>query len=124
MLNKGLRDEESIRIENTLKKLHELVFVPHFWDTTAQTQIDEQLKNFGFSLDSLSETEADDCIILLSRCHFDWEQKEKFADSLVLLSKGNQYTFNQKALAIYEHIQKESTTFSFGIAQKIARLKS
>lgn len=124
MLNKGLRDEESIRIDNTLRMLHSLVFVPKYWIFEDLAEIDEQLKNFGLSLETLTESEPNEMITLLSRCHLDWNQKEQFADVLIFLSKESQFKLTGKALALYEHIQTESTTFSLGISNKIASAKS
>jgi hypothetical protein len=123
MLNKGLRDEESIRIENTLKTLHALVFVPKFWNAEDTSLIDEQLKSFGLSLERTIEIPEQELIILLQRCHLDWNQQEQFADILVSLSQEKQFDFLGKSLAIYQYIQQESKVFSFGINNKIALLK-
>lgn len=124
MLNKGLRDEESIRIENTLRTLHALIFVPKFWNVEDTSFIDEQLKSFGLSLQRTIEIPEDELIILLQRCHLDWNQQEQFADILVGLSQENQFNFLGKALAIYQYIQQESKVFSFGINTKIASAKA
>lgn len=124
MLNKGLRDEESIRIENTLRTLHALIFVPKFWNVEDTSLIDEQLKSFGLNLQKTIEIPEDELIILLQQCHLDWNQQEQFADILMGLSKENQFDFLGKALAIYQYIQKESKIFSFGINVKIASAKA
>lgn len=122
MLNKGLRDEESIRIDNVLKTLHSLVFVPeNAFDTH---QIEEALKGFGLNIESLIAIAPNDLIVLLERLHLDWNQKEQFADFLVAFSKENQFDFAEKAISIYNHIQTESKTFSFGIFNKIASAKA
>ncbi|QLC66907.1 hypothetical protein LPB248_11565 [Flavobacterium sp. LPB0248] len=124
MLNKGLRDEESIRIENTLRTLHALIFVPKFWNAEDTTLIDEQLKSFGLSLQRTIEIPEEELILLLQRCHLDWNQQEQFADILTGLSAEKQFDFLGKALAIYQYIQQESKIFSFGINTKIASLKN
>lgn len=124
MLNKGLRDEESIRIENTLRTLHALIFVPKFWNAEDTGLIDEQLKAFGLSLQRTIEIPEEELIILLQRCHLDWNQQEQFADILMGLSQENQFNFIGKALAIYQYIQQESKVFSFGINTKIASAKN
>lgn len=124
MLNKGLRDEESIRIENTLRTLHALTFVPKFWNAEDISLIDEQLKGFGLSLQRTIEIPEEDLIILLQRCHLDWNQQEQFADILMNLSQEKQFDFLGKALAIYQYIQQESKVFSFGINTKIASAKN
>ncbi|OXB01192.1 hypothetical protein B0A75_06380 [Flavobacterium oncorhynchi] len=124
MLNKGLRDEESIRIENTLRTLHALIFVPKFWNAEDTSLIDEQLKSFGLSLQRTIEIPEEELIILLQQCHLDWNQQEQFADILMGLSAEKQFNFREKALAIYQYIQQESKVFSFGINAKIASAKN
>ena len=124
MLNKGLRDEESIRIENTLRTLHALIFVPRFWNVEDISLVDEQLKSFGLSLERTIEIPEEELIILLQRCHLDWNQQEKFADILIHLSQEKQFDFLGKALAIYQYIQRESKVFSFGINAKITSVKN
>jgi hypothetical protein len=124
MLNKGLRDQESIRIDNVLKTLLSIVFVPKFWDLEDKTNIEDQLKDFGLNIQSLTEIEPNDLIELLRRCHLDWNQLEQFADFLIAFSKEKQFDFYEKAVAIYSHVQSESKTFSFGISNKIALAKA
>jgi hypothetical protein len=123
MLNKGLRDQESIRIDDVLKTLLSIVFVPKFWDLEDKTKIEDQLKDFGLNIQSLTEIEPNDLIELLRRCHLDWNQLEQFADFLIAFSKDNPFNFSQKAIAIYNYIQQESKMFSFGINSKIAAAK-
>ena len=67
MLNKGLRDEESIRIENTLRTLHALTFVPKFWNLEDTSLIDEQLKSFGLSLGRTIEIPEEDLYLRHSK---------------------------------------------------------
>ena len=117
MLNKGLRDEEKIRIDNVLKTLHSLVFVPE--KAFNKDQIEEVLKDFGLNIESLISITPNDLIVLLDRLHLDWNQKEQFADFLIAFSKENPFDFAEKAISIYNHIQTESKTFSFGIFNKI-----
>ncbi len=120
MLNKGLRDEENIRIDNTLKVLMSIVFLPKFWNVEDTSLIDNDLKNFGLSVETLVNLNEEDLITLLLRCHLDWDQLELFGDFLVKFSIVENYNFSGKAIAIYEYIQRESKTFSFGIISKIA----
>ncbi|KQB36872.1 hypothetical protein RCH33_2638 [Flavobacterium daejeonense] len=122
MLNKGLRDQEKIRIDNVLKTLHSLVFVPE--KAFDQDQIEGALKDFGLNIESLISITPNDLIVLLERLHLDWDQLEQFADFLINFSKENQFNFKEKALSIYNYIQTESKTFSFGIFNKIAAVKS
>ena len=124
MLNKGLRDQESIRIDNILKKLMSIVYVPKFWNLEDLNQIEEQLKSFGLNIETLVEMPANDLVTLLMQNHLDWTQLEQFADVLVILSKENQFQFTEKAVVIYNYIQQESKTFSFGILNKIAVAKA
>lgn len=124
MLNKGLRDEEKIRIDNVLKTLRTLVFVPQPLSHLQKTDIENQLKEFGLNLESLIDYSNEDLITLLMQLHFDWDQLEQFADILIEFSKDENYNFEDKALAVYQYIQTESKVFSFGINSKISSLKN
>lgn len=123
MLNKGLRDEESTRIDNTLKVLMSIGFLPKFWNIEDTSLIDNELKNFGLSVESLVNLNENDLITLLVRCHLDWNQLELFGDFLVKFSIVENYDFSGKAIAVYQYVQQESKTFSFGIISKIASAK-
>ena len=124
MLNKGLRDKESERIDNVLKTLLSFVFVPKFWNLEDITLLDNHLKDFGLTTQVLVDLDKNDLIELLRRLHLDWNQQEQFADFLIALSKENPFELTEKVLAIYEHIQSESKIFSFGIFNKIALAKA
>ena len=124
MLNKGLRDKESERIDNVLKTLLSLVFIPRFWNIEDTSLIDYQLKNFGLTTPVLIAIDQNELIELLRRLHLDFNQQEQFADFLVAFSKENPFDLRKKSIAVYEHIQSESKTFSFGIFNKIALAKA
>lgn len=122
-LNKGLRDEESERISNILKKLTELIYVPDF----DKDEIENQLKLIGLNLETLLNFTSENLVLHLDKFHFDWENAEQFADLLVNFSDklpGNKSNLKEKALAVYNHIQSESKTFSFEIFNKIASIKA
>ncbi len=123
MLNKGLRDEEKVKIDNILRTLLSLVLVPKFWNIEDTSLIDSQLTDFDLTTVFLDQIEEKDLVHLLDKCEMDWNQKEQFADFLSAYSKSNQYDFLQKAIAIYNHIQIDSKTFSFEIISKIAAAK-
>ena len=124
MLNKGLRDQESERIDNVLNTLHSLVFVPKFWNIEDTSLIDNALTNFGLTTQVLIEINQNDLIELLRRLHLDWNQQEQFADFMMALSIENPFDKKKKAMAIYEHIQSESKVFSFVLNTKIASAKA
>jgi hypothetical protein len=124
MLNKGLRDQESIRIDNVLKKLMSLVYVPKFWNLEDLLYLENELKDLGMNIESLGDFKEEELITHLERLHFDWNHFELFADFLITFSKESQFDFSQKAIAIYNYIQQESKTFSFGISNKIASAKT
>jgi len=124
MLNKGLRDQESIRIDNVLKKLMSLVYVPKFWNLEDLLFVENELKDLAMNVESLTEFSEEELIVHLQRLHLDWNQLELFADFLVAFSKENQFDFSLKAITIYNYIQQESKTFSFGIINKIASAKN
>jgi hypothetical protein len=124
MLNKGLRDQESIRIDNLLKKLMSLVYMSKFWNLEDLLYLENELKDLAMNFESLNNFEEEELIVHLQRLHLDWNQLELFADFLVAFSKESQFDFSQKAIAIYNYIQEESKTFSFGIFNKIAVAKA
>lgn len=124
MLNKGLRDNESIRIDNVLKTLRSLDFVPEPFSDEEKLNVENQLKEFGLDISTLSDYQDEALIEILLRNHFDWNQLELFADFLLDFSKVKNYNFKDKALAIYQYIQKENKVFSFGINAKISTLKN
>jgi hypothetical protein len=124
MLNKGLRDQESIRIDNILKVLQSLTFVPKFWNLEDLLQLENELKDLGMNIETLNDFDEKQLISHLERLHFDWNHFEIFADFLMAFSKESQFNFSDKAIAIYDYVQKESKVFSFGIFNKIAAAKA
>jgi len=123
MLNKGLRDQESIRIDNILKMLHSLTFVPKFWNLEDLLHLENELKDLGMNVESLTDFSQEQLISHLERLHFDWNHFEIFADFLIAFSKESQFDFSGKAIAIYDYVQQESKVFSFGIFNKRAALR-
>lgn len=124
MLNKGLRDQESIRIDNILKVLHSLTFVPKFWNLEDLLHLENELKDLGMNIESLRDFDEKQLISHLERLHFDWNHFEIFADFLIALSKESQFDFSGKAITIYDYVQQESKTFSFEIFNKTAAAKA
>ena len=124
MLNKGLRDEEAIRIDNVLKTLRSLDFVPQPLTDDQKFDVENQLKEFGLNIETLVDYQNEELITLLVRRHLDFNQLEQFADFLMEFSKVENYNFENKALALYQYIQRESNIFSFGINAKIATAKN
>ena len=124
MLNKGLRDDEAIRIDNVLKTLRSLDFVPQPLTDDQKFDIENQLKEFGLNIESLIDYQNEELITLLVRRHLDVNQLEQFADFLIEFSKVENYNFENKALALYQYIQRENNIFSFGINAKIASAKN
>jgi len=124
MLNKGLRDQESIRIDNILKMLHSLTFVPKFWNLEQLLTLENELKDLGMNIESLKNFSQEELIAHLQRLHFDWNHFEIFADFLIAMSKEVQFDFTEKAIAVYEYVQKESKVFSFAIFNKLAAAKA
>jgi hypothetical protein len=124
MLNKGVRDQESIRIDNILELLHSLTFVPKFWNLEDLLYLENELKDLGMNVESLNNFSEQELIVHLQRLHFDWKHFELFADFLVAFSKEGQFDFSQKAIVVYNYIQQESKVFSFGIFNKIAAVKA
>jgi hypothetical protein len=123
MLNKGVRDEKKVKIDNLLSTLLSLVFVPKFWNIEDISLIDSQLTDFDLTTVILDQIEEKNLIQLLDRYEMDWTQKEQFADFLIAYSESNLYDFSVKAIAIYNYIKQESKVFSFEINAKIAAVK-
>lgn len=124
MLNKGLRDDEKIRIDNVLKTLRTMVFVPKLLPESEKNDIELPLKDFGLNIETLADYQNEELITQLMQLHFDWDQLEQFADFLIEFSKAENYNFEDKALALYQYIQQESKVFSFAIHTKIASAKN
>jgi hypothetical protein len=124
LLNKGVRDEKKVKIDTMLSTLLSLVFVPKFWNIEDTSLIDNQLTDFDLTTAIIDQIEEKDLIQFLDKHGMDWTQKEQFADFLVTFSKNNAFDLTEKAIAIYEHIQAESKTFSFEIFRKIALAKA
>lgn len=124
MLNKGLRNQESIRIDNILQLLYSLTFVPKFWNLEDLLSLENELKDLGMNFEMLCDFDEKQLISHLKRLHFEWNHFELFADFLIKISKGNSFDFSQKAIAIYDYVQQESKTFSFEIFNKLAVAKA
>ena len=123
MLTKGLRDEENERINTILKQLISLTYIPENWNLD---ELNNQLKHLALTFEVLLNLSSDELIQHLEKFHFDWMNAEQFADFLVLLSDRSEEKANlkEKAIAVYEYIQKESKTFSFDIFNKISSAKA
>ncbi|MBC8643485.1 hypothetical protein H9W95_03555 [Flavobacterium lindanitolerans] len=83
MLTKGLRDEENERINNILKQLISLVYVPENWNLD---ELEKHLNYLALTMEKLLGFSSDDLIAHLEKLHFDWTNAEQFADFIVLLS--------------------------------------
>lgn len=123
MLTKGLRDEENERINNVLKQLISLTFIPEDWNLN---DLDNQLKNLALTMEDVLKFSSEEMMQHLEKLHFDWANAELFADFLVQISNNYEEEKAQlrlKAIAVYEYVQRESKTFSFDIFNKIATIK-
>ncbi|HMK05916.1 MAG TPA: hypothetical protein VK476_00190 [Flavobacterium sp.] len=121
-LTARLRDEENERINNILKRLIGMDYVPE----NGNEFIDEVLIGLGLNMQSLLDLSSEEMILHLQKFNFDWANAEQFADFLTTLSTKlpeNKFALTNKAIAIYSYIQKESKTFSFTIAGKITSAK-
>lgn len=120
-LSLGMRDEENERVNNMLKKLIDLIFVP---DDLNPPAIDEELEKMGLSLEKLSAMDSQSLNTQLREGGIDWENMEKFADILAELSSKPGYeTYRPKAIGLYNYIQSESKMFSFDIMRKINEIQ-
>lgn len=123
MLTKGLRDEENERINNVLKQLISLTYIPEDWNLN---DFGNQLKNLALTMDDVLKFSSEEIIQHSEKLHFDWANAELFADLLVQISDNYEEEKAQlrlKAIAVYEYVQRESKTFSFDIFNKISSAK-
>ena len=104
--------------------MHSLTFVPKFWNLEDILSLENELKDLGMNIETLNDFDEKQLISHLERLHFDWNHFEIFADFLIAFSKESQFNFSDKAIAIYDYVQKESKVFSFGIFNKIAAAKA
>jgi hypothetical protein len=124
MLNKGIRDEKKVRADKMLSSLLSFVFFPKFWNVEDTSLLDNELIDFGLTIQRLIDLTELDLINHLRSFDFDWDHLEQFADFLVQISKGSRFDFYNKAIAIYHYIQTENKTFSFDVYNKIALTKA
>ena len=121
-LTKGLRDEENERINNILKRLIGMDYVPE----NSNSDLDDLLSGLALNTETLLGFSGEAIIAHLEKLNFDYTNAEQFADFLVLLSgkmPEHKPALSEKALAVYHYIQSESKTFSFDIYNKIAAAK-
>src|SRR6187402_1030883 len=121
-LTKGLRDEENERINNILKRLIGMDYVPE----NGNSDLDGLLSGLALNTETLLGFSGEVLIAHLEKLNFDYTNAEQFADFLVSLSDKmpeQKSALSEKALAVYHYIQSESKTFSFDIYNKIAAAK-
>lgn len=123
MLSKGLRDEESTRIDNVLKTLLSIVFVPEMLTEKDSGNIENQLNLLGLTTQDLIDFSPNDLTGHLVKFHLNWNHLEQFADFLLQLSKKEPSDLSEKGIYIYHYIQQESKSFSFEIHHKLAAAK-
>lgn len=118
-LSFGYRDENNERINNLLKKLIALTLVTGGNDD----DIEQLLEELGLSRAKLFELDSDTINKHLADNHLDWPNMEQVADVLAELSKRpGLESLKEKAIALYNFIQKESRLFSFEIMAKVNSL--
>ncbi len=124
MLTKGLRDEENERINNVLKQLISLTYIPEDWNLG---DFDNQLKFLALTFEDVLKLSSEEMVLHLEKLHFDWTNAELFGDFLIQISNNleeEKMQLRLKAVAVYEYVQSESKTFSFGIFNKISSAKA
>lgn len=122
-LTARLRDEENERINNILKRLMGLDYIPE----NGNAMIDTILSGLELNMQTLLDMNPEKTILHMQKFNFDWANAEQFGDFLANLSKKlpeAKFTLQEKAIAIYNYIQQESKTFSFEIFNKIAAAKA
>ena len=118
-LSFGYRDENNERINNLLKKLIALTLVTGGNDEDIELLLEE----LGLSCAKLLELNSDTINKHLADNHLDWPNMEQVADVLAELSKRpGLESLKEKAIVLYNFIQKESRLFSFEIMAKVNSL--
>lgn len=118
-LSFGYRDENNERINNLLRKLIALTLVTGGNDD----DIEQLLEELGLSRAKLLEMDSDAINRHLTDNHLDWPNMEQVADVLAELSRRpGLEPLKEKAIALYNFIQKESRLFSFEIMAKVNAL--
>lgn len=117
----GMRDEENERINTVLKQLIALTYVPENWN---ETVIEDDLQRLGLTMQSLTALSNENLLQHLQNYHFDYSNMEQFADLLAVLYKKHGFALKDKAIAVYNFIQRESKMFSFEIIGKINGLSN
>ena len=119
-LSFGYRDENNERINNLLRKLIALTLVSGHGNDEA---IEQMLEELGLSRAALLEKDAEAIIRHLADNHLDWANMEQVADVLAeLCRRPGLEPLKEKAIALYNFIQKESRLFSFEIMAKVNAL--
>lgn len=129
MLSKGLKDEENQKVNELIGKLMELEFVPEFWENEQRKKVDSFLsENLGFNIADLESWTSDELLIRLKELNFDFSNLEQFGDLLLkiipLEDVDHESHLAKSAVAVYESVQIESKTFSFGLIQKLNQAKA
>lgn len=127
MLTKGLRNEEQEKLNQILHIALQLGFVTELWDLEAKKQMDQILRQTTqLSLPDIATWKEEDLIEQLKALNFNFSNIEQLADLLLKTSEvepGFKMELSQKSLALYQYVQRNSQTFSFGILQKIENLE-
>jgi non-ribosomal peptide synthetase component E (peptide arylation enzyme) len=119
-LSFGYRDENNERINNLLRKLIALTLVSGHGNDEA---IEQMLEELGLSRAALLEKDAEAIIRHLADNHLDWANMEQVADVLAeLCRRTGLEPLKEKAITLYNFIQKESRLFSFEIMAKVNAL--
>lgn len=116
----GLRDKDNEKINAVLKQLVAITHVPENWN---EIDVEEHLQNIELTMQSLLALSTDNLLKHLAEYHFDFENLELLADWLSALYKKQGFDLKDKAIAIYNFIQRESKMFSFEIAGKVNYLR-
>lgn len=129
MLSKGLKDEENQKVNELIGKLMELEFVPEFWEIEQRKKVDELLfNNLGFNISDLENWSSEELLIQLEQLNFDFSNLEQFGDFLLKIIPlevvDHESHLAQSTIAIFDKVQTESKTFSFGLIQKLNQAKA
>ncbi len=129
MFTKGFKDQDQRKLSEELGKILQLEFVPDYWEQSQKQALNTQLIALtGISITDIIEISVLDFFAKIEEHSLSFENQELLGDILLkvlpLEKKTNKIPLAEKAIAIYEHAQKESNMFSFGLISKINMAKA
>lgn len=121
MLSKGFRDEENEKAGQVLTGLLEENFEPDLWRKQQREKVSKILEELsGIGISELYDISPDVLLLKLQEQEFTAAQYEQLGDLLFNISRvepEHHLELSAHAVALYEHSQIQSKTFSFSLIE-------